>query len=43
MHCSNQPHLFDHLVGAGQQRERDGDAERIGGPEINDQLDFVAC
>ena len=32
--------LFDHLVGAGEQRERESDAERLGSLEINDQLDL---
>ena len=37
---------FDHLVGAGEQRERESDAERLGSLEINDQLhlrDFQPC
>jgi len=42
--CSNirlqKPDLFDHLVGATEQREREGDAKRPGGLEINDQLDL---
>jgi len=32
--------LFDHLVGAAEQRERDGKAERLGGFHIDNQLDF---
>src|SRR5262245_46916187 len=32
-----QQFLFDHLVGAGDQRWRHGDAERSGGHEIDDQ------
>jgi hypothetical protein len=32
--------LFDYLVGAAKQRERDGDADRLGGPEIDKQLDL---
>src|SRR5262249_50411933 len=31
---------FDHLVGAAGQGQRDGDAERLGGLEVEDQLDF---
>jgi len=30
--------LFDHLVGADEERQRKGDAERFGGLQINDQL-----
>ena len=36
---SRQP-LFDHLVGAAEQRQRNGEAERLGGPEIDGHLDF---
>src|SRR6266446_1823994 len=32
--------LFDHLVGAAQQRLRNGEAESLGGLEVKDQLDF---
>src|SRR5262245_31014211 len=31
---------LDHLVGATRQRKRDSDAERLGGLETEDQLDF---
>src|SRR5262245_4900914 len=37
---SQQKPLFDHLVGAAGERKRDGDTERLGGFEIQDQLDF---
>jgi hypothetical protein len=32
--------LFDQFVGAADQRQRHCDAERLGGLEIDDQLDF---
>jgi hypothetical protein len=32
--------LFDHLVGAGEQRVRHGEAERFGGLEIDHQLEL---
>ena len=31
--------LFDHLVGAGEQRRRNREAERFGGLEIDQKLD----
>src|ERR1700680_3914116 len=36
----NSAPSFDHLVGATQQRKRDGQAERLGSLEIDDQFDF---
>ena len=32
--------LFDDLVGTAEQRDWEGDAERLGSLEVKDQLDF---
>jgi hypothetical protein len=34
---------LNNLVGGGQQRFRDGEAEGLGGFEVDDKLDFVIC
>jgi hypothetical protein len=40
MQCSKQALLFDHLVGAAEERERDRQAERLGSLEVDIQFDF---
>ena len=45
-HTGHPPHLWayvtllDHLVGGGQERFRDGDAERLGSLEVDDEIEF---
>src|SRR5258708_38566079 len=39
--AADQASLFDHLVGQREQRRRDGQAERLRGLEIYDQLEFA--
>ena len=39
MHRSKK-HLFDHLVGAAEQWQRHCDAERVGGLEVDGELDL---
>ena len=38
--ASTKLRLLDHLVGATGQRKRDSDAKRLGGLEVDDQLNF---
>ena len=33
--------LFDHLIGAGEERRGHFDVERLGGLQIDEQLEFV--
>src|SRR5262249_60586724 len=40
MHRSKTASLFDHLVGAAKQRDREGETERFGGLEIDREFDF---
>src|SRR5438132_12018284 len=35
------PSLLDDLVGTGEERSRHSEAERVGGLEIDDQLEFA--
>jgi hypothetical protein len=40
--CRIAKGLFDHLVGECKQRRRDGQAERLGGLEVDHELEFGA-
>jgi len=40
LHCGRNWHLFDHLVGGGKQRRRDGQTKRLRSLEIDHQLVF---
>ena len=38
MHRSKNGSLFDHLIGAAEQRDRESKAECLGGLEVDDKL-----
>jgi hypothetical protein len=38
--CLRRVQLLNHLVGAAEQRQREGDAKRLGGLEVDDQFDL---
>src|SRR5262245_65496702 len=40
MHRSKHGILFDHLVGAGEQRRRNFDAERLGRGQVHNEIEF---
>jgi hypothetical protein len=39
-HAPQQKGLFDHLIGAGEQRGRHRQAQRLGGLEIDREFDL---
>ena len=40
MQCSKEPRLFDHLIGASDEREWESETERFGRLEVENQFDF---
>jgi hypothetical protein len=40
MHCGKHAVLFNHLVGAGEECRWGGEAERFGGLEVDDEVEF---
>jgi hypothetical protein len=41
MHCSKMSSSFDYLVGQQLHGVRDGQSERPGSPQIDDELEFA--
>jgi hypothetical protein len=41
VNCRTAKGLFDHFVGAAEQREWEVYAERLGGLEVDEELDFA--
>src|SRR5262245_42929899 len=42
MHCSKIASLFDHLVGAREQHERNGDTNRLGSDQVYNEIETDA-
>ena len=42
MHCSKIASLFDHLVGAREQHERNGDTNRLGSDRVYNEIETEA-